>query len=275
MRKLAAILFLIAFFGFSAAGQKEDKPWMEWSSKEAQKILDNSPWGRTQIETDTSEMFYSPTATPVTSSANATTQDRAAQGATNQATSVKFRIRFFTARPIRQAFVRLLESQNQLDKTNAEKMHTWANLHTDDYIVVAVSYEATDRRYLGRVDQAFESAITSILKDNTYLERRDGKRIFLSEYRTPRKDGFGAHFIFPRMLNGEPFITADSGSIRFHSEYQNQSTLDPALNPNGQTSRTGNRGQSSSSIQPSSPFKFKLDMKFKIGEMIYDGVLEY
>src|SRR6267142_3530382 len=252
MRKLPVVLALTVLFGFGAAGQKQDKPWMEWSSKEAQKILDDSPWGRTQIETDTSEMFYSPTATPVTATANATTPDRAAQGATNQATSVKFRIRFFTARPIRQAFVRLLESQNQVDKARDEKMRAWADLHTDDYIVVAVSYEATDRRYLGRVDQAFQSAVTSLLKDSTYLERKDGKRLFLGDYRPPQKDGLGAHFIFPRLLEGRPFLTVDSGSIRFHSEYQNQSTLDPALNPNGQTSRRGNSGQSSSSIQPGS-----------------------
>jgi hypothetical protein len=275
MPRLSAILFLVIFLSFNAAAQKPEKPWVEWSLKEAQKILDDSPWGRTQTETDTSEMFYSPTATPVTASANATTQDRAAQGATNQATSVKFRIRFFTAKPIRQAFVRLLESQNQLDKARTEKMRAWADLHTDEYIIVAVSYEATDRRYLGRVDQAFESAVTAVLKDSTYLERRDGKRLFLSEYKPPKKDGLGAHFIFPRILDGQPFLTADSGSIRFHSEYQNQSALDPALTTNGQSSRTGNTRQSSSSIQPGSPFKFKLDMRFKVSEMMYGGVLEY
>ena len=275
MRKSAIILLLTLLPGVVAFAQKQTKPWMEWSQKEAQKILDDSPWGRTQTETDTSEMFYSPTATPVTATANATTSDRASQGATNQATSIKFRIRFFTAKPIRQAFVRMLENQNQLDNAKAERMRAWADLHTDEFIIVAVSYEGTDRRYLGRVAQAFESAVTAILKDSTYLERKDGKRLFLSEYKPPKKDGFGAHFIFPRVLDGQPFINADSGSIRFHSEYENKTTLDPALNPSGQTSRSGNSRQNSSNIQPESPFKFKLDMKFKVAEMMYGGVLEY
>jgi hypothetical protein len=275
MNKLAIILLLTIFFGFGAAAQKQEKPWTEWSQKEAQKILDDSPWARTQTETDTSEMFYSPTATPVTAAANATTADRASQGATNQATSIKLRIRFFTAKPVRQALVRMLESQKQLDTAAVERLRAWANLHTDEYIIVAVSYEGPDRRYLGRVSQAFESAVTSILKNNTYLERRDGKRVFLTEYRPPKKDGFGAHFIFPRLLDGQPFLTVDSGSVRFHSEYENKNTLDPALNPSGQTSRSGSSRQNSSNIQPESPFKFKLEMKFKVAEMMYGGVLEY
>jgi hypothetical protein len=269
MRKSAIVLLLTLLPGIVAFAQKQTKPWTDWNQKEAQKMLDDSPWGRTQIDTDTSEMVYTPTA-----AGNAANSDRAAQGATNQATSIKFRIRFFTARPIRQALVRILEENNQLDKAKAENLHQWANLHTDEYIVVAVSYEGTDRRYLGRVSQAFESAVTAILKDKTYLERRDGKRLFLTEYKPPQKDGFGAHFIFPRALDGQPFINTDSGSIRFHSEYENKTALDTALNPAGQTSR-GVAPQNKNAIQPESQYKFKLDMRFKVADMTYDGVLEY
>ncbi len=274
MSKPVVIVLLTLLIGFGTFAQKQGKPWSQWNAKDAQKILDDSPWGKTQTETDTTEMVYSPTATPVTATANATTQDRAAQGATNQATSIKFRIRFFTARPIRQALVRMLGEHNQLDNVKAERMRAWADLHTDEFIIVAVSYEGTDRRYLGRVAQAFESAVTAILKDSTYLERKDGKRLFLSEYKPPKKDGFGAHFIFPRVLDGQPFINADSGSIRFHSEYENRTTLDISLNPAGQTSR-GTTPQNKSAIQPESQYKFKLDMRFKVADMTYDGVLEY
>ena len=44
--------------------QTKARKWTDWSKKEAQKFLDESPWGQTQTDTDTSQMFYSPTSDP-------------------------------------------------------------------------------------------------------------------------------------------------------------------------------------------------------------------
>ncbi len=46
----------------STTAQKTAKPWTGWSENEAEKMLHDSPWAQTQTDTDTSEMFYSPTA---------------------------------------------------------------------------------------------------------------------------------------------------------------------------------------------------------------------
>ncbi len=119
--------------------------------------------------------------------------------------------------------------------------------------------------------QALNSAVTSVLKNSVYLERKDGKRIFLSDYVPPGKDPFGARFIFSRTVEGQPFITADSGSLRFHAEYENKVPLDAIS-----TGRTGSTSrQTNSTIQTDSAFKLKLDMKFKVAEMIYNGELEF
>ena len=45
--------------------------------------------------------------------------------------------------------------------------------------------------------QVFNSANTGVLKNNTYLENNDGKRLFLQEYIAPINDGMGAKFVFP------------------------------------------------------------------------------
>src|ERR1700752_365000 len=42
-------------------GQKNEKSWMELRRKDAERMLANSPWSPTQVDTDASEMFYSPT----------------------------------------------------------------------------------------------------------------------------------------------------------------------------------------------------------------------
>lgn len=263
MKKMIIAVAILLLVG-GALAQKPQKPWVEWSKKDAERILSDSPWSQTQTETDTSEMFYSP-------SNMGDTRGRESQGATNQATSVKFHIRLFSARPVRQAYVRLLElNQPETESATAEKRRAWANLPANDSIIVAVAYESSDRRYLGRVMQSFGSAVTSVLKNSVYLERKDGKRLFLEEYIPPGKDPFGARFIFARTLNGQPFITANDSSLRFHGEYENPNTNTPA----GETSRGATR-VGNSSIGPQSPFKFKLDMKFKVADLLYNGELEY
>jgi hypothetical protein len=94
----------------------------------------------------------------------------------------------------------------------------------------------------GAAMQTFSSASTGVLKQVTYLERKDGTRLYLSEYVPPGKDGFGARFIFPRVQGERPFLTEDAGEVRFYSQL-NKTT--------------------------------ELNMRFKLARMIYNDALEY
>jgi hypothetical protein len=246
MSKLAIVALVTALFSVAVPAQKQPKPWGEWSQKDAQKILDDSPWGQTQTETDTSQMFYSPTNDPNVSGRSSNDSSRLRQGATNQAVNLNFRVRFFSAKPIRQALVRLMEiKQKDLPKETIDRLNVFANLRSDEWIIVAVAFDSNDQRYSGPVMQAFGSVTTDLAKNDTYLERKDGKRLYLNEYVAPGKDGFGARFIFPRQVEGQPFLTADAGEVRFHSEFS-----------------AGSRS-------------LKLDRRFKTAEMVYNGELEY
>jgi hypothetical protein len=230
MKKLATTLMFVFAFVLVAGAQKKAKPWDEWDEKEVQKMLNNSPWGQTQTETNTSEMFYSP---------NEAGRSRSTEGAYNQAINLNFRIRLLSAKPIRQAFARSVGMKNpQL----VEKLRAFADQKSDQWIVVAVDYDSTDQRFTGKAMQSFSSAITSALKNTTYLETKDGKRVFLQEYMAPIKDGMGAKFVFPRTIDDKPLVNAESGYLRFYSE----------MGAN-----------------------IKLNMRFKIADMMYDGKLEY
>ena len=110
---------------------------------------------------------------------------------------------------------------------------------------MAVGFDSTDQRFSGPVMQAFGSATVETIKNNTYLERKDGKRVFASDYQAPGSDGAGAKFVFARTLNGQPFLNPESGEVRFYSEFQ---TAKPP---------------------------FKLDMRFKVADMMFEGKLEY
>jgi len=244
----AGFVFLL-FLTLSAllstgVAQKAEKPWTEWTKQEVQKILEHSPWAQIQNDTDTSQMMFSPTSAPGVNgaSANSNTESRLAQGATNQATNVKFFVRLFSARPVRQALARQLALQQKLPEEAIAGLRKFAEVKSENSIIVTVTYESTDQRYGNKVMQALNSAVTSTLKNNTYLQRTDGKQLFLEEYIPPGKDGFGARFIFLRYPDEKPFVDAKTTELRFVTQLSNE---------------------------------LKVDRRFKIADMMYQGELEY
>ena len=91
-------------------GRSRRSPGRSGRGRRPEKILNDSPWGRTQVEADTSEMFFRPQGAPnaATGESSADPTRAARGGATNQATDVKYRIRLFSARPVRQALARAI-----------------------------------------------------------------------------------------------------------------------------------------------------------------------
>jgi hypothetical protein len=231
----------------AAMAQKSDKKWTEWSLKEAQKIYDGSPWAKLQTDTDTSQQMYSPTrpaGSGVTAEQQAINTERSVVGATNQATHVNFQVRFFSARPIRQALARMMElsAKGKMTPEGITKLHGWAEFKPDDSIIITVNFDGNDQRYTNDAMQALNSAVTATLKNNTYLQRSDNKQLFLQEYVPPGSDHFGARFIFVRKPDGQPFIDANTKEIRFFTDLGGG---------------------------------MKVDRRFKVADMMYEGALEY
>jgi len=240
-------LFLIATFSLTAimfviggsSAQKKPKPYSQWESKDVEKMLTDSPWAQTQVETDTSEMMYQPTSSRTTSVSG----DRLTRGATNQATSVKYHVMFLSARPIREAiFRRVAMAQRALDQQLSSQLLSFVERDFSEYIVVSVTFETSDPRFANAPNQAFAGALTRTIKNNTYLDRSDGKRAFLLLYIPPIDDDLGAKFVFARKVDERLFLDERFAQVRFYSEL----------------SKT-----------------VKIDRKFRVSDMKYDGKLEY
>lgn len=245
MKKLSfSILLLVTVVIATSNAQKKTKPWQEWSRKDAEAVLNDSSWGKTQVETDISELFFRPQGAPDTkngvSNADPLRDERG--GATNQATPIRYRIRFLSAKPVRQAFARLIAlDQPTEDPKIKAYMNDFVERNFDKWIAVSVGVESRDQRLSSPVMQAFGTATTASLKNQTYLERNDGKRLYLHMYQAPSADGLGAKFIFQRIVDERPFLESTSGEVRFVSEVA----------------------------------KVKLNMRFNVAQMMYDGKLEY
>jgi hypothetical protein len=251
---MLAITILIALPIIGIA-QKKDSSWMELAKKDAERILANSPWSQTQVDTDVSEQFFSPTKPGTSSIAQASAprgrtseqqsinNNRTDRGAVNEAVNVSYRISFLSSRPVRQALAKMiLSAEREPNAQLVKDLQAFVERDFSPYIAIAVTVSSTDGRYSGPVMQALNSATTGTLKNKAFLERQDGKRLFLQEYHAPIQDNLGAKFIFPRLVDGEPFLNSTTGTVRFYAEFNDS---------------------------------FKLNMRYKVADMIYDQKLEY
>lgn len=245
MRRILFACSIIILFAASIAAQKT-KPWTEWTEKDAAKILNDSAWGQTQTEGGTESQPSSTSAITQTTAGRREDQARDAgaskieSGEKKDAPSMHYRVRLLSAKPIRAALVRMIELQG----APPEKVAQWrpfVDRDFGDYIVITVTMDGNDRKRMGLAMDEISKVETEALKTTTYLERKDGKRVALMEYRAPT-DALGAKFVFPRALDGKPFIDANSGEVRFSTEA-------------GKT--------------------LKISKRFKVAELMYDGKLEY
>jgi hypothetical protein len=156
---------------------------------------------------------------------------------------VNMRIRFITAKPVREGFAaRLLRSATNPPAELAGQLQTVIDNGFGDFTVVAVNVDGQNPQTVNATMMALMRLKTADVAEKAYLERKDGKRLPLMEYKAPVNDDMGGKFIFARTLDGEPFLNPESGSVKF------------VLNLSG---------------------NLKLNARFDVAKMMYDGKLEY
>jgi len=167
---------------------------------------------------------------------------RVESGEVKPSTSIKYHVRFLSAKPVRAAFARLVMlAQPQPNEALQGQLQGFIDRDFAQYIVVSVGIDVADQKMEGPLQRAFAAATTEALKQNVYLERKDGKKLFLLEYRAPAADGMGAKFVFERVVEGQPFLS-ENDSVKFVAQFSE---------------------------------KMKLSTRYKLAEMLYDGKLEY
>lgn len=233
MRKL---LFIGIIYGslVGVIAAQSGKPWTEWSQKDAEKILNSSAWGQSQMRGEAPPSLTIP-------SGSGTQATR--QGPAPLPPEVFVRARFITAKPIREGFASRLRHSHPSPTAELDKeLQTIIDNGFGDFIIVAVNVDGRNPATVGGTLQGLRKLDVSQLAGKVYLERKDGKRLPVIDYRSPVADDMGGKFVFARSLDGAPFLTPESGSVRF------------VMNLSG---------------------NLKLNLKFDIPKMMYDGKLEY
>ena len=141
-----------------------------------------------------------------------------------------FTARFFSAQPIREAYVRLFQLRTHYDELPADKQKEFdekmGGILRGDFsqeVLVTLTYHSTDPQSLRDMDQWFNTQTADTVKQNAYLYTPAGQ-IQLLKYRLAQPgSAMGAQFIFPRTFNGEPILQPGaSGRVRFQLSWQPQ-----------------------------------------------------
>lgn len=237
---MKSMFFLFAFTAFCVAAVAQDagKPWSDWAKKDAEKILNDSGWGQTYIEQGPEAVD-----TRAISNPSAALQRSGESGESRPSRTLKYRARFLTAKPVREAFARIVTLQQPSPSAELiSQLQGFIDRDFGDFLVVAFSIEAADERMTKGAMAGLGRLTLEALKDRVYLERKDGKRASLTDYRPPSEDGMGAKFIFSKTLDGQPFLTQDADTVKFFFQLSD---------------------------------KQKISMRYKVSGMVYAGKLEY
>lgn len=225
-----------------------ERPFTEWSQREAIKMLTKSPWSLAQTVRYRASLITGPspaeprsgceTCPSEAESVPATLSDPRLLDAGESRASVSQRtyfVRFQTATPVRMALARLAVLSGNVTGEKAQEYLEDVEF-PGQIVVVMEPASGQDTTELDRVTFSY-------LKEHAYLLLKKSKtRVPLQQYVTPSQfGGSQAFFIFPREENEQAVVSLDEGEVRF------------VCHLNSDT---------------------KIERKFKLKDMLYRGVLD-
>ncbi len=204
--RLLGVLLLI-LCGVIVLSSKEktaawDTPFEKWTQQQALKMFNDSPWAQQQSYRIVME------------------GTRPGVEGDNEINN-SFIVRLFSARPVREAYVRMIQLMNKYDALPQDKRQEFdarvngiLTADTSQEVVVVVAYSANVQTTKLDLKRFFDTATTETLNQSVFLYGPRG-RVDLLKYVPPGNEGMGARFIFPRVVNGKPVLQPGDKELRF------------------------------------------------------------
>jgi hypothetical protein len=211
----AASLLLLAT---SAAGQGfwDKKEWKKWSAEDCKKMLQDSPWARRWSQTESKMAEFA--------SKNPTAGGTQGVGDESKL-EVWYVIQLRSSLPIRAAIVR--QQAIQLKYDSDEKIRAAVDKQAegilgakfDDVIIVHVYYGSNIPQYERELATVWQSVPPGTVPQAAFLNLESGKKVTPLRFVSPKSGSDEFELIFPRVVDGEPAITANSKvvGVEFHS----------------------------------------------------------
>ncbi len=199
---IPSCVFLLAA-SVVAAEDFWDEPFETWNRGQVTKILNDSPWVKDQT-------FSFPIGAA----------DAGVHG--EKEGFQKFTVRFFSARPVREAYVRMLQIMNNYDRMGPEERKEFEarfnralKIDVSDRVIISAEFASNLPDTNRDMKQFLDTSRTDMLKQSVYLISQRLGRVQLLEYYPPSPDGTGAKFVFPRVVDGKPVVNPADKEVRF------------------------------------------------------------
>lgn len=229
----AALAALTASCLAATATRAQEQPWSkpmaEWTREDAQKVLNASPWARSQTikvqQRKSGRIAGAPN--PIGPDGNPmplpTVANTATSGGAQAPVDYTFTMRLRSALPVRQALARLMQLDAAKLKDKERAAHETRIKGTldcpacaDNY-VVTLSSRSEESQGSDPVYSAFAGARLDDIKRFVYLANDRGDQRALVHFVPPRSPGEEAVFFFPRLdERGEPLLTSTTKKLIFN-----------------------------------------------------------
>ncbi len=205
-------------------------------------MLEDSPWADDYTLTDSG------------------LQESAAASDDGRQFYIKYLIQFRSALPVRQALVRQMQIAQKYDSMNPEQKQqldqsatAFLSTQFPDAVIVYVTFETNSQVKSMDLARYWQSQTTDLLKNSIYLRNSRGDQVALAQFNTSQGAERSFQFIFPRRINGKPFVSPEDKSLMLEFIY-------PVVNLPGKSEKLGDgRGF----------------MEFKLKKMLFQGDLVY
>lgn len=211
LRTLCLLIAVLLLAGVAVYAKDfwETKAPDEWSQRDCQKMLTDSPWAK---ELNLVGVNYS-------SLGGAASSD-------SQAPNIKYTIRLNSAEPVRQAVVRQIKILNKYDSLPPEKKQefdrsTQAFLDgpPSEYVVANVSFETNNRDYLRDLLRHWQTQTKDLLQNSVYLSGSKGEKVRLAQFVPVQGANQEFQFVFPRSVDGKEILQPDDKALRLEFDY--------------------------------------------------------
>lgn len=204
-RAAALLAWTSLFFAGAVSGQVwVKKEYTKWSKSDCQKLLNDSPWASSYTY---GTVLFQPVGEP------------SAVSGRDTAPQFTYVAQFWSARPVREAIVRMQQLDPKYDKLPLEQKKVlddrsmqFLNTEFPDTIVIQVTYSAPQAIMLSMV-RFWKQKTQDDLKQAITLIA-EGKRLQPIQVVVAGGGGNEIQVIFPRTLNGESIVRADTKEIR-------------------------------------------------------------
>ena len=188
-----------------------EKPYTKWSKKDVLKMLSDSPWAdEVTITRQQSGRQFSETGTSRSS------------GTGEKEYFDSYTVRLFTALPIRQAYIRMVQLMNNYDGMKEseqvefdKRFQPALHMDTSKQVIVNLDFSTNDNQLRLDVQRTLQQTTADQLKQSAFLISDRFSRIPIEAYYPPSPDGTGAKFCFPRQVDGQPVATPEDKDLKF------------------------------------------------------------